>query len=337
MSLSKQYRIWMLSLVPSGRYGRWWIALAILLVGGAVYGIAAILIARNPAYSGTFPWSIPLFFVCAVAYIVPMFHYITVRTHNALDILDPYIESPQRLAELHDMIEKRPLGWVVRTTLVSLGLWILQSRLLAGSWEAMWVSITSGYASVVINLGPLFVWLTMTVAMSALMQNAFTIRRLVPELASDIFEPNSYMPIGSMAVTSTLVALGGMALMSVMWIGGPINWWTTLPALVIFTPLMILLLLLPVLPMHRKLLAQRQEALGAAQHALRASRASAEQDEASLASQAAALSMRREVAELAVWPFDVGTVTRFLSYAVIVPLTWAGAALIEMVVNALLE
>ena len=327
----------MLSLVPSGRYGRWWTALAILLAGSAVYGIAAVLIARNPAYSGTFPWSIPLFFVCAVAYIVPMFHYITTRTHHALDILGPYIESPQRLAELHDAIDRRPVKWVVRTTLVSLGLWIVQSRLLTGSWEAMWTQITSGYVPVVLSLGPLFVWLSMTVAMSALMQNALTIRRLMPELSTDIFEPKSYMPIGSMAVTSTLVSLGGMALMSVMWLDGPIDWWTTLPALIIFAPLVVLLLLLPVWPMHRKLLAQRHEALDTAQQALRVSRASAEQGEASLANQAAALSMRREVARLAVWPFDVGTVTRFLSYAVIVPLTWAGAALIEMVVNALLE
>ena len=327
----------MLSLVPSGRYGRWWAALAILVFGGVVYGIAAAIVARNPAYYGGIPWSVALFFVCAVAYIVPMFHYITMRTHKALDILAPYMASPQRRAELYEAIEKRPLVWAFRTGLVSIGLWLLQSRLLAGSWDSMWRQITSGYVSVVLILGPLCVWLTMTVAMSALMQNALTIRRLVPELASDIFEPSSYMPIGSMAVTSTLVALGGMALMSVMWLGGPIDWWTTLPALILFTPLVILLLLLPVLPMHRRLLNQRHSALEEAQKALRASRASAEQGQAALASQAAALSMRREVAELNSWPFDVSTVARFISYAVIVPLTWAGAALIEMVVNALLE
>ena len=145
------------------------------------------------------------------------------------------------------------------------------------------------------------------------------------------------MPIGSMAVTSTLVVLGAMALLSVMWLGGPINWWTTLPALVIFAPLVVLLVLLPVWPLHRKLLAQRQAAVDEAQQALRASRELPDQADTTLASQAAALSLRREVTRLPVWPFDVGAVTRFVSYAVIVPLTWAGAALIEMLVNLLLE
>jgi len=334
---ANHYRIWMLSLVPSWRFGRWWAALILLLAGGAVYGVAGWMVAGNPAYAGQIPWSIPLFFVCSVAYIVPMFHYITTRMHKSLNLLEPYLASPGRLGELHDAMEKRPLGWVLRTALVAIGLWLVQSRLLTGSWESMWLQITSGYVPLVFVLGPLFVWLTMTAAMSALVQNALTIRRLVPELATDIFEPNSYMPIGAMAVTSTSVALGGMALMSVMWLGGPIDWWTTLPALIIFTPLVVLLLLLPVLPMHRKLRALRSEAMDEAQHALRLARTSSDPDENSVAHQAAAMSMRREVAELNSWPFDVGTVARFFSYAIIVPLTWAGAALIEMVVNALLE
>lgn len=323
--------------MPSVRFGRWWVALALLLAGGVVYGIAGVAFARNPAYAGSFPWSIALFFVCSVAYIVPMLHYITMRTHRALDDLAPYIESPRRLAELHEAIERRPIGWTVGTTLLALALWLAQSRLLAGSFEAMWLQIKSGYAAVTFILGPLFVWLTMIVAMAALVRNALTVRRLVAELSTDIFEPSSYMPIGRMAVTSTLVALGGMALMSLMWLGGPIDWWTTLPSLVIFTPLVILLLLVPVLPMHRKLLAQRQEAQRQAQEAVRASRAAREEGAASMAEQAAALAMRREVAELSVWPFDVSTVARFLGYALIVPLTWAGAALIEMLVNSLLE
>lgn len=47
--------------------------------------------------------------------------------------------------------------------------------------------------------------------------------------------------------------------------------------------------------------------------------------------------MRREVSELPVWPFDVSTLARLLTCAIIVTLTWAGAALIEIVVNAILE
>ena len=134
MTQSKQYRIWMLSLVPAGRFGRWWTALAILALGAVVYGIAAIIIARNPEFTGRFPWSIPLFFVCAVAYIVPMFHYITMRTHQLLDDLGPHIASGERLAALHEAIDRRPVGWAIRTALLAVVFWLVQSRLLAGSW-----------------------------------------------------------------------------------------------------------------------------------------------------------------------------------------------------------
>jgi hypothetical protein len=333
----KQYRIWMLSLVPGGRYGRWWTALAILVIGGVVYGVAAMQAARNPDYTGDFPWSVALFFVGAVAYIVPMFHYITMRTHQALDDIGSHLQYPDGMAALHEVIERRTALWAVRTALVAVALWLAQSRLLAGSWERMWDLVEAGYVDAVLVLGPLCVWLTMTAAMSALLQNALAVRRLVSHLSVDILEPSSYTPIGSMAVTSTLVVLGAMALLSIMWLGGPMNWWTTLPALAVFTPLIVLLLLLPVWPLHRRLVEQRQAAIAAAQSALREHRAGSAQSEAAMSGQAAALSFRREVSRLPVWPFDVGAVTRLVSYAVIVPMTWAGAALIEMLVNVLLE
>jgi hypothetical protein len=327
----------MLSLVPPGRFGRLWCAAAILALGGLIYGTAAVLLARDPSFVGRIAWSIPVFFVCAVAYIVPMFHFITQRTHQAIELLAPYLASSQRQADLHEAIDRRSVGWAVRSAAVGIGLWLLQSRLLSGSWENVWASLSSSFAFGTFAYGSLFVWVTMVVTMSALVQNALTFRQLVPELATDILEPSSYLPVGSMAVTSTLVSLGAMALMSIMWLGGPIDWWTTLPALVIFAPLVVLLLLLPVWPLHRRLLAHRRAAVDKAQQQLRSVSRSAMAEQVGIAEQAAALSLRREVSRLPVWPFDVGAIARFISYAVIVPLTWAGAALIEMLVNALLD
>jgi hypothetical protein len=43
------------------------------------------------------------------------------------------------------------------------------------------------------------------------------------------------------------------------------------------------------------------------------------------------------VLRLSVWPFDIGELTRLLAYGIIVPSTWAGAALIEMLVNLLVD
>ena len=48
------------------------------------------------------------------------------------------------------------------------------------------------------------------------------------------------------------------------------------------------------------------------------------------------LNYRREIARISTWPFDMGNITRLVLYLVIVPLTWAGAALIENLVDFLI-
>ena len=335
MAQSTTYPIRMLRFVPRGRWGRWIAATVILAIGLAIYAPAVAIVAADPArWRNYFAWPPALFFVCAIAYIVPTFHFASARAHRALDDLAPYCRDVDDLAAARAGIGQRSMSWLIRIVLMSVALWLVQSRLLTGSWEYMWARTGEGYVAIVMDFGSLPVWLTMNTAISALVRNALTFRALVPKLETNLLDPQSFMPIGRMAVTSTLVVVGAMASLSIMWIDGPTNLWTTLPALLIFTPVIALLLLLPVWPLHRDLLRQRAEAVAAAQARVPARSGEADPDAFELAQ---ALALRRELSRLPVWPFDVGSVTRFVSYAVIVPRTWAGAALIEMLVNVLLE
>ncbi|MEO0425409.1 MAG: hypothetical protein AAF184_23955 [Pseudomonadota bacterium] len=325
-------KIWLLALVPESPFGRWLAAAAILGLGAAVYGVAAWLVATYPErYARQFSPTVAAFFVAAVAYVVPVFHYITERTREALDSLAPRLPA-QTLALARRSLTHKSTLWGVRTILAGVGLWLVQSRLLAGSWQYMVESLGQGYVAIVMDFGPLPVWLVMTAATRALVENATSFRRLAQEVRADVFSPPTFAPVGAMAVTSTLFILGALAVLPIMWLGGPISWWTTLPALLLFLPMIPVLLLLPIWPLHRRLVKQRQEALAEAQAAIDSARQASAADGGALAS---ALALRREVVRLPVWPFDIGAVTRFLAYAVIVPLTWAGAALIEMLVNTI--
>ncbi len=324
-------RIWMLSLVPEGRYGRW-VSGALILVGGFLFFSVALYLRLRQLESGNWyfsAWSVAAFFVCSVAYIVPVFHYITDRTQQTLDSLRRFASGSAPSLEVD--VRDRSLSWTVRTLSVGIGLWLVQSWFLAGGLNGMLYELTANPIRFALAVGPLPVWVTMCVAMSALFRNAVLFRSVSRELDIRILEPDSYMPIGTMAVTSTLVVLGALGLLSIMWLGGPVNWWTTLPALAFFSPLVILLLLVPVLPVHRQLKQQRAQAVADAQEALR------QAQQGSVEARAAALSLRREVSRLPTWPFDVPAITRFVSYAIIVPLTWAGAALIEILVNAVVS
>ncbi|MEL7312829.1 MAG: hypothetical protein AAFN07_15040, partial [Pseudomonadota bacterium] len=243
--------IWMLKLVPNGRFGRWLCAGAILLIGLTAYGAAAL--ARFPSFDEYLEfgsWSVAAFFVCAVAYIVPVFHYITSRATRTIQRLAPFLTDADA-EQTRSQVERRTVQWSIRTVLLATALWLLQSRILAGSWLTMLESLTNNPYSFLMAIGPLPVWVTMSVAMGALFGNALLFRQLATRLDVEILEPESYMPVGTMAVTSTLVVLGALGLLSIMWLGGPVNWWTTLPALSFFTPLLVLLLLIPVWPLRR--------------------------------------------------------------------------------------
>ena len=48
------------------------------------------------------------------------------------------------------------------------------------------------------------------------------------------------------------------------------------------------------------------------------------------------LAYRREITQLSTWPFTMGSMTTLAFYLIIPPLTWAGAALIENLVDFLL-
>lgn len=325
----------MLTLVPERRYGRHIASVIILLLGFALFGFAVTNAATTRSADWSFAgWPPAAFFVCAIAYIVPVFHYITFRTQRALDKLRPFIAADEHAA-VALLIDHRSLGWTLRIAGIAISLWLGQSLILAGSWAAMWADLSDSLLSFLMAIGPLFVWLTMATSMSVLIRNALLFRRLTSKLDVRILEPDSYMPIGSMAVTSTLVVLGALGLLSIMWLGGPVNWWTTLPGLAIFSPLVVALLVIPVLPLHERLTEQRKQAIDGAQRAIR--QAESQEGSVGVANMADALSLRRELTRLPTWPFDVPAILRFFAYAVIVPLTWAGAALIEILVNSIVS
>lgn len=324
------HKLWLLRLVPDVRYGRWLTAVAILSIGAVVYGIAAWLGAQHDP-DQSFPITVAAFFVAMVAYVVPVFHYITERTRVTLDRLASHLPA-DLVADVRHSLTHKSLLWTTRNLIVAVTLWLLQSRLLAGSWTFMFERLRDGYTNVVLDFGPLPVWLVTTAAARALVENAFAFRRIAREVRAEILAPATFQPIGAMAVTSTLFILGALATLPIMWLGGPISWWTTLPALLLLTPTVLMLLLVPVWPVHRQLLQQRRDALARVQAAIDGAhqRGRPLQPSAALAN---ALALRREVARLSVWPFDIGTLTRLLAYSVIAPLTWAGAALIELLVN----
>ncbi|MEO1420838.1 MAG: hypothetical protein AAFU66_07790, partial [Pseudomonadota bacterium] len=147
-------RIWMLSLVPEGRYGRW-VSGALILVGGFLFFSVALYLRLRQLESGSWyfsAWSVAAFFVCSVAYIVPVFHYITDRTQQTLDSLRRFASGSAPSLEVD--VRNRSLSWTVRTLAVGIGLWLVQSCFLAGGLNGMLYELSANPIRFALAVGP---------------------------------------------------------------------------------------------------------------------------------------------------------------------------------------
>jgi len=321
-------RIWLLRLVPNGRYGRWLSAAGVFaLLAGWQWSASLDL----PPNTSVYGWALSLFFCVILAYLTPVFHFITQRTEEALDVLAPTLNlDTAQVQHLRQRIGQKSVGWVLMNTSLGVGLWLLQSLLLVGSGELMLERLVGSYARFVGSVTPLFVWLAMTCVIQALVDNARMFRRLAQGAEIDLLNPHTLKPFGRMAVSSTLVVVGSQASFSIMWMGSQTNPWTTIPGLVATTLALLFLFIAPVWPVHRALkIAKNNE------YARLSRRISEQADRArgDYAALAPLLAYRREISSTSEWPLDLNLLTRLGLYLVIVPLTWIGAALIENLVD----
>ena len=323
-------RIWILRLVPPGKYGRWLYAITSFSV---VFGLLAM--ASGKVGYGGFSWPIGLFFCFAIAYVVPVFHFVTQRTEEALDELRPSLGVGEaQYSQLRNSITHKTWRWLVMNASISVLFWFGQSWAMAPDGAAI-MSVFSGEpAAVFLAVVPLLVWLTMMCSLHALVDNARMCRHLAEKTSIDLLDATKLAPFGRMAVSSTLVVIGSMASFSIMWLGGDVNPFTTIPPLVPTTAGIVYLLIAPLWPVHQALKAAKRAELDRIQAQIRQTAESmADSVEAQAQRLAPLLAYRREIGSISDWPLDFGVLTRLGLYLVIVPLTWIGAALIENVVD----
>jgi len=319
----------MLRLVPGGRWGRWQCAAVLLATLLALFWLAGVFTVARTDNAPS--WPAALFFCAIVAYITPIFHYITRRTEAALAELAPDLGfSENELNDCSAQISSKRPAWVFGNLSIGITAWLLQSWILAGALGAVFDGLTSGPTSLAMSLGPLPVWVFMSCAIHALVDNARLFRRLARRMRIDLLDNRALHPFGSMAVSSTLVVIGSVALFPIMWLDAETDPWTTIPGLLGTMGPMVFLFLAPVLPIHRAVRRAKQTEL---EHIQAEISGLCRTDGGAYGTLAPLLVYRREIAGAPEWPFDLSIVARLGLYLVIVPLTWIGAALIENLVD----
>jgi hypothetical protein len=321
-------RIWLLHLVPTVKHGRW-ICASLLFV--TIAGLIALQRYQDPADVRSLNWPIAMFFCVVIAYIVPVFHFITEHTERAFDELTPHLKLDGASIKQHRRdFSYRSTQWQWALLAFSTSLWLIQSWLLLGSPTAALQALFASPTQFINAILPLLVWTTMTTAIGNLIHNARAFRRLTPVIDVDVLNTGILTPVGRMAVSSTLMVIGAQASLSIMWLGGATNPWTTIPGLLTTSTALVYLFIAPVWPLHKAIKRAKAKEIEHVQISINAYKLSPAQDYANIAP---LLIYRREIGQISDWPMDINVITRLGLYLIIVPLTWVGAALIENAVD----
>jgi len=329
----KHAKIWLLYLVFPFAYGRLLTALVFFSVL-----LTLFMTLKSQHQEMRLP---ALFFSAILAYSIAIFSLITEKTQEAFDELSPFLQLDHATVErLRNSIGcERPITSLIIAA-GGLGAGCVHLILMYGSPLDIGARILGDPLVAVGYTVTLLLWLVLTTLISSLVGNATLFSRLgARSVTIDLLDTRPLVAFSRVAIISSLAIIGAQALFPLLYLDQEVSWVIALPGLLSMSLPMLALFAIPLWPIHRRLVVARAEKIDLLSQRIRACEAETpnlEDDPETLERVNGLLQMRREIVLVPVWPFDAGSITRLLLYIVIVPLTWAGAALIEMLVEALL-
>jgi hypothetical protein len=329
--VSLRRRLWLLQLVPPLRAGRWISAMAILALLLGWFRLVGLF--DDTPQSAT---AAALFFAVILAYIVPVFHYITERTRQAFDDIEPYLSATAaELGRWRSRIEMRSRRWIASTLLIGTGAWVAHTWLL---WSGP--NSPGGLAPLdarIATIGaPWLVWVVMTTAIVALIDNARLFRDLGRRVRIDLLDVRPLTAFARVAVSSTLAIIGAQAAFPIMLLDPSMAPAASIPGLIVTTFAMAELFVLPIWPVHRAIALAKRHELARIDRLIADVVGGSPPTPDKLPALFPYLGYRREIAAVHEWPFNTGITTRLAFYLIIPPLTWVAAALIDVAVERLL-
>ena len=221
------------------------------------------------------------------------------------------------------------------TLLIGTGAWVAHTWLLWSESDPPGGPTSIGARAAIIG-APWLVWVVMTTAIVALIDNARLFRDLGRRVRVDLLDVRPLTAFARVAVSSTLAIIGAQAAFPIMLLDPSMAPAASIPGLIVTTFAMAELFVLPIWPAHRAIaLAKRQE-LARIDRLIADVAGGSPPTPDNVPTLFPYLGYRREVAAVREWPFTTGITTRLAFYLIIPPLTWIAAAFIDAAVEHLL-
>jgi hypothetical protein len=220
---------------------------------------------------------------------------------------------------------------------------VLGSALFFGASIGMLTGLSrfvfSGAAVDLQRLVTVLLWIAMLFTIPPLVQNAALFSSLGKIAQPDLLRPSRHAAFGTAALRPALFLIGILCAYTLLFIGSknPFEGAVWIGILASSVP-MLGIVALPLRGIRRRIREQRQVTLAALDTRLdaltSADIACVNADD--LFQLDAILDMRERVAKAPSWPFDVAAIKRILLYTVLPPMTWAAAAIVEMMIDSAL-
>lgn len=324
------HKTWVLKLILPLRFGRTLTGLLLLAVLLPLFyaGAAGAGEHRPPA----------LFFSLIIAYIIPVFSFITAKAQEALAALRPLLDVDDAGYErFHTRLDsasvRRTLGCLCGGALAGFA----HLSFIRGSVSAATDEMLSSFPGALTAGGTLMVWVVMTTVIVMLLQQAMVFGRLGGDhVRVTLLSTRKLLPFARVAISSSLAVIGALALFPLINLEGGLDLAESVPGAVAILGPLVIIFVIPVWPLHQRLVRLKQQELAALHERIEAvleAPGGVKIAAGDIDTLLPLLTYRREISQQSTWPFDVGNITTLLFYLVIPPLTWVGAALIENLVN----
>ena len=188
-----------------------------------------------------------------------------------------------------------------------------------------------------ISLGQLLMWWLVGLLLGVRIETSRAFRQLGAVVELDLFHLGRLRALARSGIIDVVIIAGALLLTPLQSLDAEFRWYNYQSALLVALPAAAFFLIWPLQPLHRRNRAERDTRLAAVESQLETLAPAAPNRPEASAQLEALLSHRDRLRALRTWPLSTGLLSRVALYLVIPPLAWAGAALVERVVNQLLE
>jgi hypothetical protein len=237
------------------RHGRWLTGLLLLLLLLSLFYLG---VGESPEHKPPV-----LFFSLIIAYIIPVFSYITAKAQEALSELRSILDLDE---ESFRRTQMRLDSTSLRHVALSLGAGFLAGcahiSLIQGLTVVEISAMLTSFNGVLTALGTVVVWTVMMTVVVMLIRQTVLFGQLGKyHVRISLFDTRKLRPFARVSIFSSLAIIGALALFPLIGFENGLNLVESLPGVIALLAPLATMFIIPVWPVHRRLAALKEREL----------------------------------------------------------------------------